>query len=206
MTVELASQQGYPSVPLRRSRFGWVILALCALAAAAIWYKLESQRDSRLEVKQPGQPNLNLNSPQGKLELVISRLRSALAGAQTQIATGVVSRRRVNYRIVNAADDRSPLTAEVTILTSTSLHMGQTTQAVRRAQAALARKKAQEDSSQPADAMPADAKEVARAIVERRKTEQRQSYTLVYDSERWTMPEKPQGEKEQLLFKYALLE
>lgn len=203
MTAELASQQGYPSVPLRRSRIGWVILALCALAAAATWYKLESQRDSKLEFKLPGRPNLNLNlnTPQGKLELVMARLKSALAGAQTPIATGVVSRRRVDYRLVNPADDRSPLTAEVTILTSTSLHMGQTTQAVRRAQAALARKNSQEDPPSRADA-----KEIARTIVERRKTEQRQSYTLVYDSERWTMPEKPQGEKEQLLFKYALLE
>jgi hypothetical protein len=180
------------------------------LAAVAIWYKLESHRGSRLDVNLPARPKVISNTPQGKLELVMARLKSALAGARSP-ATGVVSRRQVDYRIVNAADDSSPLTAEVTILTSTSLRIGQTTQAVRRAQADLARKKAQDYSPQPPDAKspddrPADAKEVARSIVDQRKTEERQSYTLLYENDRWTMPEKPQGEKEQLLFKYALLE
>jgi hypothetical protein len=129
------------------------------------------------------------DTPEAKLERVIERLKFALGQAKGSPDLGVHSQRDCKYRLIPPSTDERRYTAEVTIQTRVVVAENGATSA------------AKLPPKPPEGAPPAaaDAPNSATSV-------DRDKFLLVYDNDRWNLPEKPDSQTLQICFDSALAE
>jgi hypothetical protein len=129
------------------------------------------------------------NTPEGKLEGVMRRLKSALDDAQAAAGSGVSSERNSSFNLIKPTDANAPLRAEVTISTKLS---------ARQTKDEKAKGKDDEQSNDK------NGKQDKASIQPIEPITKNETFSLVYEGDKWKMEKPPEGEIEQLCFDYAL--
>jgi hypothetical protein len=143
-------------------------------------------------------PNQNVpaplpDTPEGKLERVMQRLRSALEIAQGAAGSGIVSERTSSHKLIRPSDGSSNYKAEITIYTK--IAVAKITQpAPPKNQNATPKEK----GPAIADLDKPQINEKVEPLVEKK------TFVLLYDGKRWNLEKEPEGEAERLIFKHAL--
>ncbi len=124
------------------------------------------------------------DTPEGKLEGIMQRLKNALEIANSARGSGVVSERTASYKLLEPKDSGSSPSAEVTISTTV-------------ARDAKADKPSGDEGKGEAAEKPAAAGPVEPTV-------KKEVFVLNYERDAWIMAATPKGEVERLLFGAAL--
>jgi hypothetical protein len=179
------------SGPLAWSRIpSWLIGASWLFVASASFAVLAGCGSPR--------PNQNVpaplpDTPEGKLEGVMQRLRSALEVAHGAAGSGIVSERTSSHKLIKPADGSSNYKAEITIYTK--IAVAKTTEPASPKDLTVTAKEkasAKNGADQPL------INEKIEPLVEKK------TFVLLYDGKRWDLEKEPEGEAERLIFKHAL--
>jgi len=128
------------------------------------------------------------NTPEAKLERVIQRLEFALDSAKGSPDFGVKSERDSQHRLIPPSDDEPRYTAEVIIATQRTVTAANGGKAPANAQG----------KGEKADAKAERPKATSNVETEK--------FLLVYEDDRWTLPEEPESETLRICFESALKE
>jgi hypothetical protein len=166
----------------------------------ASWLLLASASFAILAGCGSPRPNKNVpaplpNTPEGKLEGVMQRLRSALEIAHGAAGSGIVSERSSSHKLIKPADGQSNYKAEVTIYTKIAV-----AKSVDDKPASPKDQKAtpKEEESPANNLEKPQINEKIEPVVEKK------TFVLLYDGNRWDLEKEPEGEAERLIFKHAL--
>lgn len=144
-------------------------------------------------------PQIVVLTPEGKFELVMERMESALADAKPSANSGIVSSRRCRYEVIPPASDDGLYRAEVTIETQVSLskpHVRRLAPKTIGGQAA--------DSEDVLKDEPPLPKPSATVLVDASQASTTETFELIYQDERWKLATQPKGELEKICFEFAL--
>lgn len=157
---------------------------LGVLLAAALTLAIGCDRRTAAPPTTPVPPKGD--TPEAKLERVIQRLEFALGAAQGSADFGVKSERACQHKLIAPTDAEPRYTAEVIVATR------------RRVTAA--------NGKAPAAAAPQEGEGKEKAGTPSPSNVETEKFLLVYDNDRWTLPEKPESETLRLCFDSALAE
>jgi hypothetical protein len=143
-------------------------------------------------------PNQNVpaplpNTPAGKLEGVMQRLRSALEVAHGAAGSGIVSERTSSHKLIKPVDGNSNYKAEITIYTKIAV-----AKTAESASPKVQNVTPKEKASAANDLDKPQINEKVEPLVEKK------TFILLYDGNRWDLEQEPEGEAERLIFRHAL--
>ncbi len=134
------------------------------------------------------------DSPEVKLKRVMERLKFALHAAQGSPGFGVASQRECQYQLIPPSTDEPRYTAEVTIQTRVVV----ADQGAK--SAAKSPPKGKDAAATPkTDASAVEGPQSATSV-------DKDKFLLVYEHDRWTLPQKPDSQTLQICFDSALAE
>ncbi len=154
---------------------------LGVLLAAALTLALGCERRVAAPPTTPVPPKGD--TPEAKLERVIQRLEFALDAAQGSADFGVTSDRACQHKLIAPTDGEPRYTAEVIVATRRTVTAA--------------------NGKAPAPSAPKEANGKDQPATSNLETEK---FLLVYENDRWTLPEKPESETLRLCFESALAE
>jgi hypothetical protein len=185
------SAPGAPPVCFGVRARRWHLSVVCLAALGA----LAASGCRRAGPPTPVVPAVLPNTPEGKLEGVMRRLRSALEAAQAPAGSGVVSQRTSSHRLIKPADGSSDYKAEITIYTKVAVEDPQ-------------KEKDKEPNGRNAasgDKAAASGKaDIPSAGEEMKPMVKKETFDLLYEGDHWKLAEPPKGEIERLCLDYAL--